>query len=269
MGGARRGRTGACDLTLSIGQHGQEPPDLRGHRARAACSSRGRRRRIGDAVAQGGITLAPPGGQRQRLAGERLHSRHLRRRDVQLPGQLDLRGSSAQLGLEPAFDGVEPAPPSTQTLRQADRPRSSRDTGLYGLPDPPGAVGREAEPFGVVELGHGPDETDIPLLNEVEKRQPRASVPLGDGNHQGEVGPDQLFSRHLPLADAGLEFTIISNRHGGRVGTKSSGGVGSLPDGEPQALLVHGGEKAGASDLDQIEREQVARDIVLRRSASS
>ena len=68
-----------------------------------------------------------------------------------------------------------------------------------GLPNPPGGIGRELVALGVIELLHGFDEAQVALLNQVQEQHAPAHVPLGDGDHQTEVGFRQFLLGGLTL----------------------------------------------------------------------
>jgi hypothetical protein len=60
---------------------------------------------------------------------------------------------------------------------------------------------------------------------------------------------------------------LLGGREDDDLACQSLGGLRTLLDGAAKALLIGGRETRDASDLDQIQREQVAREIVVRRSA--
>jgi len=70
-----------------------------------------------------------------------------------------------------------------------------------GLADPPRRVRRELEALGVVELVDGAHEAQVPLLDEVQEREPSVAVALGDGDHESQVGLDQDILGLLAPAD--------------------------------------------------------------------
>ena len=62
-----------------------------------------------------------------------------------------------------------------------------------GLADPPGGVGGELVALGVVELLHRLDQAQVALLDQVQEQHPAAHIPLGDGDHQAQVGLGQAL----------------------------------------------------------------------------
>ncbi len=63
--------------------------------------------------------------------------------------------------------------------RETDRPGLVPQPASDGLTYPPGGVGGELEALAPVELLDGPDQPQIPLLDEVEDVEPPAHVTLG------------------------------------------------------------------------------------------
>ncbi len=58
------------------------------------------------------------------------------------------------------------------------------------LPDPPGAVGREAAALGVIEPFHRLDESDVSFVDQVEEREAAVLILLCDGNDEPEIAVD-------------------------------------------------------------------------------
>lgn len=255
------------DLLLAFLQPRQEPPDLRRQQGTCGLVLGRAGRRIRDAFAKGGIALSPRRRQRDGLAREPEEVGRLRRRGSQLAGKFSQCGRPTQLRLETPPDGIEPASLPAHSVREMDRPLSPGYPGLDGLPDRPDAESREAEPLPVVELRDGAKQTDIALLNEVQQWHSRAAVPLGHRDDQREVGSDQLLGRNVGFTDERPERMLLRRWEDDDFPCEGLGGLGTLLDGAAQASLIGLGEKGDASDLDQIEREQIAREIVVRRSA--
>ena len=64
---------------------------------------------------------------------------------------------------------------------------------------PPRGVGGELEPLRVVELLDRLDQTEVPLLGEIEERHPVGGVALGDRDHQAQVRLDQPLRGDPPV----------------------------------------------------------------------
>ena len=145
----------------------------------------------------------------------------------------------------------------------ADGARLIGDRARDGLPDPPRGVGRELEPFGVVELLDGPDEAEVALLDQVEEQQPASEVALRDGHHQPEVGLDEL-----PLGVEAVVNTRLERQQLG-VGYQRAVAVVVLELGDPvhcgetgldalrQANLLGAGEQRDLADLLQVHADRV------------
>ena len=61
-----------------------------------------------------------------------------------------------------------------------------------GLADPPGRVGGELIALGVVELLDRADQAQVALLDQVQERHAAAGVALGQGDHEAQVGFQQV-----------------------------------------------------------------------------
>ena len=60
---------------------------------------------------------------------------------------------------------------------------------------PPGSIGAELESPAIVKLFHGPDQTEIALLDQIQKEHSSPDVLLRDADHQAEVRVDELLLR--------------------------------------------------------------------------
>src|SRR6478735_1550900 len=65
----------------------------------------------------------------------------------------------------------------------------------HRLTDPPGRVGRELVALAPVELLGGTDQTDRPLLDQIQERQTLVPVALRDRHDEPQVGFDHLLLR--------------------------------------------------------------------------
>src|SRR5262249_39822429 len=74
------------------------------------------------------------------------------------------------------------------------------DAALHRLADPPRRVRRELVAAPPVELLYRTDETDDPLLDEIEQRQPVPLVALRDRDDEAEVRIDHPVLRRLVAA---------------------------------------------------------------------
>src|SRR5688572_24580406 len=85
--------------------------------------------------------------------------------------------------------------------RDADGPRLIGDRARDRLPDPPRRVRRELVPLAVVELLDRADETDVPLLDQVEEAHAAADVLLRDRDDETQVRLGQVVPRVVALLD--------------------------------------------------------------------
>ena len=85
-----------------------------------------------------------------------------------------------------------------------------------GLADPPGGVGGELEALRVVELVDRPHEAEVALLDQVEEGQATVAVALGDGDHQAQVGFDELVLGLLALAHQATIARQVARPSAGR-----------------------------------------------------
>ena len=72
--------------------------------------------------------------------------------------------------------------------RDADRAGLIGDGAADGLANPPGGVGGKFVPLFVLELVHRLHQTDVALLDQIQKGQAAVGVAFGDGDHQTQVG---------------------------------------------------------------------------------
>ena len=119
-------------------------------------------------------------------------------RQVQLCGDLLHGGLTAQL-----LDQLTVAAGSLvdnlhHMHRHADGTGLIRNGAGDGLPDPPGGICREFVSLCPVEFIHGPDQTRISLLDQIQNVQATAGILLCNGDNQTQVGLGQLVLCLLP-----------------------------------------------------------------------
>ena len=86
-----------------------------------------------------------------------------------------------------------------------NRPSLIRNGSGDRLTNPPGSVGAELEPPAIIELLHGPDQTEIPLLDQVQKEDLLAGAGGAGG---ADANPTALKSA-LGDADVLLYVTDV------------------------------------------------------------
>ena len=125
---------------------------------------------------------------------------HLALGDVQGLRQLGEGRRPAGLALDLPLGAQQPPYLVAGMDREAYRPAGVVDPPADRLLDPPGGVRRELEALSPVELAHGVDQAEVALLDEIEKGQVRGLVPLGDRDHETQVGVDELLARGFARA---------------------------------------------------------------------
>ena len=100
-------------------------------------------------------------------------------------------------------------------------------------------------------------EAEVALLHEVEEREARRLVLLGDRHHQPEVRLDELAPGGVALADQLLELALLGPGEGalgGRQGLTS--GLAGL-DGLGETDLVVLGEEIVTTDVIEVQANEV------------
>ena len=118
--------------------------------------------------------------------------------------------------------------------RDADGACLIGDSARDGLANPPRGVGGELEALGVVELLDRADKAEVALLDEVEEEHAATNVALGDGDHQAQVGRDELL--------LGVEAHLLDAHEAALLGARE---------------LV-GGEQVDLADLLEVHAHRVA-----------
>src|SRR5208283_4140376 len=102
---------------------------------------------------------------------------------------------------------------------QADGARLIGNASADCLANPPRHIGRKLVAAAVFELIHCLHQADVALLDQVEEMQPAIGILLGDGNHEAQVGLDDLvfglLRVHLALNDFALRALQPLEAHAG------------------------------------------------------
>ena len=77
--------------------------------------------------------------------------------------------------------------------RDPDRPRLVCDGSGDRLADPPCGIGAELISLVVIKLLHSLNESQIALLDQIQKQHSAAHIPLGNADHQTQVCLRQLL----------------------------------------------------------------------------
>src|SRR4051794_31197911 len=175
---------------------------------------RGLRTLVGDELAELGLFLvADRLLERDRGLGGALDRIDLFGIDAGDFGDLLRSRLATELGDELAFGAAD----LVQLLHDVDG--DADRAGLVGertgdrLTDPPRRVGRELEALAVVELLRRANETERPLLDQVQERQALVAVVLRDGDDEPQVGLDHLLlGVQIPAFDAAGEVDLFLSR---------------------------------------------------------
>src|SRR3954451_2770296 len=169
---------------------------------------------VGDELAELGLLLVADGllerHRRLRRALDRVDLLGIDARDL---GDLVRRGLAPELGDELALGAADLVELLDHVHGDADRARLVGQGAGDRLADPPGRVGRELEALAVVELLRRADETEGPLLDEVQERQALVAVVLGDRDDQAQVRLDHLLlGVEVATLDALGEIDLLLRR---------------------------------------------------------
>ena len=179
-----------------------------------------------DHVAQLGVTvLAQWFAKRERLGRE---AKSLG--DFVL-GHLDLRREFSQRGL-PSILQFQAGPGLLQAGQcvtgvhwKTNGATCVGDATSDGLANPPRGVGGELETLTPVELFDSVHQAEVPLLDQIQQRQPRRLVLLSDGDHQPKVGlHERTLGLFTPL-EVPLEFPLAGRCESVTLGGKFGPGL--------------------------------------------
>ena len=130
----------------------------------------------------------------------------------------------------------------------ADRAALVGDGSADGLADPPRGVRREFEALAVLELLHGPDQTQVALLHQVEQGQAGRLIPLGDGDDEAQVGLDEALLGLKSGSGLRLEAAALGGRER-RGALELVGGLEPRLHRLREVDLVRGGEQLVLADF--------------------
>ena len=217
-----------------------------------------------DEVAELGVLLLADGGLKaHRLLGDLLDLADALGSESHLLADLLGGWLAAELLQKLALDAHELVDGLHHVHRNADGAGLVGDGAGDGLANPPGGVGGELEALGVVELLHRADETEVALLNEIQKQHAAAHIALGNGDHQAQIGLDELLlgvqAHLLDAAEAALLAAIQFHAVGLGALQLLGGGHTGL-DLHGQIDFLGGGEQGHLADLLEVHAHRVARE---------
>src|SRR5664280_347459 len=140
---------------------------------------------------------------------------------------------------------------------KADGPTDIGNAAGGGLTDPPRGIRRELETFSPVELLHGVYQTEIALLDEVEERQARYLVLLGDRHHQPEVRLHERLLGLLALEHGPPQHALLRRRQTSGRRRQLRACLTPSFDGLGQPPLIVLGEQRVLTDTGQVQPYQV------------
>jgi len=119
------------------------------------------------------------------------------------------RGRTAQLELEAGPRLLETGQCVAGVDRQPDRAPGVGDAAGDRLADPPRGVGRELEALAPVELLDRVHEAEVALLDEVQQRQPRRLVLLGNRDDEPQVRLHERALGVVTLARGAAQLPLL------------------------------------------------------------
>ena len=140
--------------------------------------------------------------------------------------------------------------------RQADRAAGVGDAAGDGLADPPRGVGGELEALAPVELLDGVHQAEVALLDQVEQRQARGLVLLGDRHHQAQVRLHERALGVLALAGGAAQLALLGGGELAAGVEHRAARVAGL-DGLRQADLVVFGQQRVLPDVGEVQTDEV------------
>ena len=246
------------DLALAVVERGEEPVDLLGQE-RGGGHLEGR---LGgavlDDVAELGVAvLAQRLGERQRLGGEAQRLGDLVLRHLDLGRELGERGRAAELQLEAGPGLLEAGQGVAGVDRQADRAAGVGDAAGDRLADPPRGVGGELEALAPVELLDGVHQAEVALLDQVEQRQARGLVLLGDRHDEAQVGLHEGALGGLALAGGAAQLALAGRGDVLAPGVELGASLVAGLDGLGQTHLVVLGQQRVLTDVREVQADEV------------
>src|ERR1700678_2838168 len=144
---------------------------------------------------------------------------HFRQRNVHALGDFFRRRLASQFLHQLTRSSYQLVDRFDHVYRDANRTRLIGNGAGNRLPNPPRGIRGKFIATAVFELVHGFHQADVAFLNQVEELQSAVGVFLGDGNHQAEIGLDQLtlglLRVHVALDDLALRALELRKRHAG------------------------------------------------------
>ena len=246
------------DLALALVERGEQAGDLLGQQR----GGRDLEGRVGatilDDVAELGVAvLTERLGERERLGCEAKRLGDLLLGHLDLDGQLGQRGGTAVLELQTGASLLESSEGVAGVHREPDRPAGVGDATGDRLTDPPGGVGGELEALAPVELLDGVHQAKVALLDQVEERQARRLILLGDRDDESEVGLHEGALGLLALLHRPAKLTLLGRGQLGVDRFELRSRFRARFDGLGEADLVLLREQGVLADIGQVQANEV------------
>src|SRR5579875_181057 len=120
-------------------------------------------------------------------------------------------GVAPQFLIELARDALHLVDQFYDVHGDVDSARMLRHSPADRLANPPCGIGRETEAAPRIEFLRGPNQSQVPLLNEIEQRDAMITVVFGDTDDKAQVCFHQAALRlYIPLSDTlrDLQFLL-------------------------------------------------------------
>ena len=194
---------------------------------------------------------------------------HALRLELHLRGELVDRRLAFELLVHLPLGPRHPVHVLDHVHRDADRARLVGDRSGDRLADPPRRIRRELEALGVVELVDRSHQAEVALLDQVEQLHPATRVPLGDADHEPEVGLGELALGPLAPAHGPHQHALLARRElRARLVrfVDPFGGELALLDQLGESPLVLDGQQVDLADLAQVHPHGVGGAAVTLRT---
>src|SRR5581483_12192427 len=189
------------DPPLALGERAEDPLQLLAAEDRVRRVVRERHVVVGEEVPELGLVLLP---DRLLERDGNLRAPHdrldLLERKVEIERDLFGRRVAVELGPELPLGPDDLVELLDDVDGHPDRPPLVGERARDRLADPPRRVRRELVALPPVELLRGANETDRPLLDQVEERQALVAIALRDRDDEAEIRLDHLLLRAMVAA---------------------------------------------------------------------
>ena len=171
--------------------------------------------------------------------------------------ELGERGRATELELQARPRLLQPCERVARVHREPDRAARVRDAAGDRLADPPRGVRGELEALAPVELLDRVHQAEVALLDQVQQREARGLVLLGDRDDEAQVRLHEGALGIVAVPDVLAELTLLGRGQGLAAGFQLGAGFVAALDLLGEADLVVLGEQRVLPDIGQIEPNQI------------